>query len=76
MSYLNKHINKFLSFSYPVSRLKVGKRFKKGVTINNLDYLLANDKNRIIFTVTDIVVKIFDLTLEDAKLFVKDFYNF
>lgn len=69
-------VKNYLSNLYPVTRVKVKKKFKRGVIINGSEYLIPKD-NMIIFSrVYDELKLLYALDDEYIIPLVKSFYGF
>ena len=70
-------ILKFLKRSYPITRVKYVKKFKRGIILNNTVYLIGNESSRIQlrFKLIDKLNIIFGCSKDKSDVILNKFLN-
>lgn len=70
-------ILKFLKRSYPITRVKHAKKFKRGIILNNTTYLIGNESSKLQlqFKLIDKLNLIFGYPKDKSEIILNKFLN-
>ena len=66
----------FLKNLYPVSRIKAKKRFKRGVNVNGINFIIPRDSNMLYINLFDVLKDTYNMGDAEINYVLKSYYKF
>lgn len=72
---LKKIIFKFLMMYYPIDKIKINGKFKRGIMVEDKIYSISNEKNAFLKEIIFKISNSFNISEKESKLIVFDYFK-